>query len=1058
MKYIADLHIHSHYSRATAKSLIPENLSLWAQKKGIAIIGTGDFTHPGWLKELEEKLVPAEDGLFKLRPELQKAVNSQVPPACRRDTRFLLSGEISCIYKKDGKTRKVHHLILMPNMDAVCRFNGRLDRIGNITSDGRPILGLDSRDLLEICLDSCEKAFFIPAHIWTPWFSVFGSKSGFDTLEECFEDLTPYIHALETGLSSDPPMNRTLSALDDYLLVSNSDAHSPNKLGREANLLDTEMNYPALIQAMTDGEGFLGTIEFFPEEGKYHLDGHRKCHVRMEPVETQAHGGRCPKCGKPLTVGVLNRVFELADRDEPKLSKAFFNLVPLPEVLAQLLGCGPATKKVSRIYEKLIAALGPELPFLMDKPLTDIEPVGGVLLKEAIAHIRSGNVIRLGGYDGEYGRIKLFDDTEKAILSGQLTLFEQPTRKTSRPAVKRPARPKTDRGTKKEASPCRASWDDPILDPLNDAQRAAVLHPPGDLIIVAGPGTGKTLTLTHRIGYLVREGIAEPKQILALTFTRKAAGEMRQRLDALLPHDQIAPVTASTFHGFCLDVLRRFGDRTDFILCSETDVDYLARQCLEGHKGDVPAFLKALPKIKAAKVLGTGENDFDPALLAHYETFQNQLQALGMMDFDDLELETFGLFQGYPEITTRVAARFPWVFVDEYQDTNPVQAAILKKMLCAGLGTLCVIGDPDQAIYGFRGADVKNFLDFSHAFPDAHTIALEKNYRSAAPILRAAATVMEKEKPLIATASDGSPLRFASCRTEGEEAEMIVEQVERLMGGTTYFSMDSGRVASHETDHRLSLGDVAVLYRLNAQGDALEKALYRAGLPFIRSGETPLIHRYPVNIIYRCAQCLAHPENRFYADIYRSLIREAGVREMDIPAVAGMAGPLLFLIDEVIKAHDFDLSSDAAMAAVAGLQRLTGDFKGDLPAFLDFLSLERGIDHDGLMGDRLALMSLHAAKGLEWPVVFITGCENRLMPCVLFGDRDDDEERRLFYVGMTRAQKKLILSYVNKRTLKGRMLEMQPSPFLEAIPKDIFLPLERGEWRPRKKQEQLSLF
>jgi DNA helicase-2/ATP-dependent DNA helicase PcrA len=267
MKFIADLHVHSHFSRATSRALDPEHLSLWAQKKGITVIGTGDFTHPGWVSELQEKLVEAEEGLYRLRPDLQEVVDSQAPPSCHGPTRFLFSGEISCIYKKNGKTRKVHNLILMPDMSSVIKLNERLDRIGNITSDGRPILGLDSRDLMEITLETSDRAFFIPAHVWTPWFSVFGSKSGFDTLEECFEDLTDHIHALETGLSSDPPMNRLISALDNYILISNSDAHSPGKLGREANIFDTNLDYDDMIRAMTGGKGFLGTVEFYPEEG-----------------------------------------------------------------------------------------------------------------------------------------------------------------------------------------------------------------------------------------------------------------------------------------------------------------------------------------------------------------------------------------------------------------------------------------------------------------------------------------------------------------------------------------------------------------------------------------------------------------------------------------------------------------------------------------------------------------------------------------------------------------------------------------------------------------------
>ncbi|MBN1276407.1 MAG: DNA helicase UvrD [Deltaproteobacteria bacterium] len=423
MKFIADLHIHSHYSRATSRSLDPENLSVWAQKKGIKVIGTGDITHPGWIAELREKLVPEETGLFKLKPDLQNAVDSILPSSCLNPPRFLLSGEISCIYKKNGKTRKTHHLILMPDMDSALKFNERLGRIGNISSDGRPILGLDSRDLLEITLEVSDRAFFVPAHVWTPWFSVFGSKSGFDTLEECFEDLAGHIYALETGLSSDPPMNRHLSGLDRYLLISNSDAHSPNKLGREANIFDTVLEYDRIIQAMKDGQGFIGTIEFFPEEGKYHLDGHRKCQVRLQPKDTSEHKGICPVCGKPLTIGVLNRIFELSDREKPLLSKDFISLIPLPEVLSELLDCGPATKKVISLYEDLISGLGPELKILMDISLGDISAAAGPLFAEAIDRMRRKKVLCEEGYDGEYGNIRLFEKSERLMNKRQDASF-----------------------------------------------------------------------------------------------------------------------------------------------------------------------------------------------------------------------------------------------------------------------------------------------------------------------------------------------------------------------------------------------------------------------------------------------------------------------------------------------------------------------------------------------------------------------------------------------------------------------------------------------------------
>ena len=335
--YIADLHIHSKYSRATSKDCVPESLDLWARRKGIDLLGTGDFTHPAWRRELKEKLVPAEEGLYRLKDGLRL---SDPLSGGRRNPRFVISGEISSIYKKNGQVRKVHNVILLPGLEEAEALSKKLEAIGNIHSDGRPILGLDCRDLLEITLEVCREAIFIPAHIWTPHFSMFGAFSKFESVEECFEDLTPCIHAVETGLSSDPPMNWQLSALDRFQLISNSDAHSPSKLGREANLLETEMSYAGLYGAVQEGKGLKGTIEFFPEEGKYHFDGHRKCHVCLSPREAARCDGICPVCGKKLTLGVSHRISQMADRDEgfiPAGARPFESLAPLPEVIASCL-------------------------------------------------------------------------------------------------------------------------------------------------------------------------------------------------------------------------------------------------------------------------------------------------------------------------------------------------------------------------------------------------------------------------------------------------------------------------------------------------------------------------------------------------------------------------------------------------------------------------------------------------------------------------------------------------------------------------------------------------
>lgn len=428
MRFVADLHIHSKFSRATSRDCDLENLAWWAARKGIAVVGTGDFTHPSWFAELQDKLVPAEPGLYRLRPDLERSVSSRLPPSCRRVVRFMLSVEISTIYKRDERTRKVHHLLYMPDLDAVERCNKTLATIGNIGSDGRPILGLDSRHLLEITLESGDGSYLVPAHVWTPWFAVLGSQSGFDAVDNCYGDLADHVFAIETGLSSDPEMNRRVSLLDRYRLVSNSDAHSPPALGREATFFDTAIDYFAIRDALRTGEGYGGTVEFFPEEGKYHLDGHRKCGVRWSPTETKMRNGICDACAKPVTVGVLHRVEKLADRDRGMQfddHANHVNLVQLPEILGEIHRVGPKSKRVMRDAAQLTERLGPELEILCDVPLDDVRAFGSEVLVEAIARLRRGDVLRESGYDGEYGVIRMFAPGELESFSTHV-LFDEP--------------------------------------------------------------------------------------------------------------------------------------------------------------------------------------------------------------------------------------------------------------------------------------------------------------------------------------------------------------------------------------------------------------------------------------------------------------------------------------------------------------------------------------------------------------------------------------------------------------------------------------------------------
>lgn len=412
MRLIADLHIHSKYSRACSKDLTLPNIALWCKKKGIGLVGTGDFTHPAWFASMEKELILHENGFYTIRKS--EIINH------KSEIFFVPTAEISCIYSRGGKVRRVHTIIVAPTLAVVKKINTRLAEIGNIHSDGRPILGLDVEELAKIIFDASPECLVIPAHAWTPWFAVFGSQSGFDSLEECFGSMTKHIYAIETGLSSDPKMNWRLSQLDHITLISNSDAHSLPNLGREANVLDLpKPSYDTFVNAIRkkDRERFLYTIEFFPEEGKYHVDGHRVCGVRSTPAETKKHNGRCPKCKKPVTVGVLYRIDALADRKEgeqPATAIPYKSIIPLQEIIADAMDVGKQSKKVQALYEKIVARGKSEFELLLDVPYESLQDItADARIVEGIRRVREGKVKIQPGYDGEYGTIRIFTDAER---------------------------------------------------------------------------------------------------------------------------------------------------------------------------------------------------------------------------------------------------------------------------------------------------------------------------------------------------------------------------------------------------------------------------------------------------------------------------------------------------------------------------------------------------------------------------------------------------------------------------------------------------------------------
>lgn len=1144
MKFIADLHIHSRFSRATAKNLNFENLYLAARTKGITVVGTGDFTHPGWLSEIREQLEPAEPGLFRLKDDLAQACEKKLRIPGHRHVRFLLSSEISTIYKKAGATRKLHHLVFFSDIFHVERFNARLERIGNLKSDGRPILGLDSRILLEIVLETAPEGFLIPAHIWTPWFSLYGSKSGFDSIRECFDDLSGHIFAAETGLSSDPPMNWRVADLDRITLVSNSDAHSPANLGREANLFTTGLSYGEIKTALQTGnpEAFGGTLEFFPEEGKYHQDGHRKCGVNFHPRETLEIGGKCPVCGHPLTLGVLYRVEQLANRAEGEKSdraRPFYSMIPLAEILSEIYGCGAKSKKVEAAYRTVIESLGPELDILLDTPADTIASAGIPLLDEAISRMRQGRVHVNPGYDGEYGRITLFTPDERSELIGQKSLFVIPDVKpTKDPNPPESPFAKGDFKDEKRkirisgtATGDRQACDDPaeatkpenLLSGLNDAQLQAVLHPGGPLLIVAGPGTGKTRTLTCRIARLIKDSIANPGDILAVTFTNKAAREMAGRLEKMLGEASLLPRVA-TFHALCYDLLKEIEQTDDYGIIDDIDRRSLVSQAIDhvkqsGTKVGIPVDAAVDCIVAAKQKILSPSDDLSSvaggadaqALAAVYAIYQEQLALYHLYDYEDLIYRMVVHLESDEPLRRNLQDRYRYLFIDEYQDLNHAQYRLVR-LLKPARGDICVIGDPDQSIYGFRGADATFFQRFTADYPEAAVFRLDRNYRSARPILSAAGQIIEphsiddSRRPVYSQI-DGKPhIGVIVAETGQGEAVAIGKTIEQMIGGMGFDFHDFGK-HRHDKSGERSFSDFAVLYRTRAQGDIFADVFDKAGIPFQRANKESVLSLQGVcepvcalKILEGCGRfhdlgqltgAMAPGLNRKDQQVLTrlgshrrlsidSLASEIGCGRVEGLSKAGgreMGRVFRTLSDLAAKTNSLTVSDKLGIImeflgpmlpppgqkAEEGLKyllTLAANSGADAPLFLKNLALETDPDFLGdSRSEKVALLTLHAAKGLEFPVVFVAGCEDGLIPFHRQNrDSDPAEERRLFYVAVTRAADELYLCRARKRTYYGRNESYPPSPFLSEIDPQLLKFAEQGAFIPKPKQVQLTLF
>lgn len=1072
-KFRADLHIHSRFSRATSKKLTLRLLSAWAKVKGISVLGTGDFTHPQWRAEMYEQLVFEESsGLYALHQEVstEEAIPGLVMEA--KNPRFMLQGEISSIYKRGGQVRKVHNLVFMPDLETAEKFCQRLEQIGNLKSDGRPILGLDSRDLLEIVLETHEKAFLVPAHIWTPWFSVFGSKSGFNDIKDCFGDLTQHIFALETGLSSNQAMNRLCSSLDSFRLLSNSDAHSGENLGREINLFSGTISYDGILKAVKEPHipcdtMFEGTLEFYPEEGKYHGDGHRNCNVSLSPKETRECKGICPVCGQPLTIGVLYRVMELADRDAPLFpdERRAKPVVPLVEILSEIVGVGAKSRKVQDLYVSVLDRFGAELDIVTEVPLVEINAYNASL-GEAIQRMRQGNVHITSGFDGEYGVIRMFSDEERRDIlangfsskgkrSQHLLLLDSNTIPQSK-SQKKSMKKKVDTNeitfaetSEKSNGTVNLEKENISLDNtkygveventepsfleqentgihLNSDQEQASMAGPNPVLVLAGPGTGKTSTLIGRIAWLLREGIP-PRRILAVTFTRKAATEIDQRLTELLP-DSALP-QSDTLHALALDLWHKAHADVPVLLSEESAKLVFAEA---NPDEDAQTIKNAWRSINIAREKLSSTPEEYVTIAANYAAHKS---AWNLADYTDLlefwlERTASGLDKG----------KWDQILVDEIQDLSALQLALVCSLLPEGGEGFFGIGDPDQSIYGFRGATGRSLEVFKAYWPALEVISLTKNYRSFPEIIEVATSLQEGHSASggLEPMSKGKGfIHLFHAPTVEAETRWITDRVAYLLGSSSHTLLDSG---AGKTNNALpqgtyAPGDIAILVRTHALGHAIRKSLARIGLP-VSEPQTDAFWEDP-----RVALVL-----RSVGRMYGISLAYGGNDQasLDCPDKILAKGPLglaaYFSTIPPFEEHFWQTKSFKTLVKAY-------DSTGGWAELITWINLQNELELVKGKAQKIQILSIHAAKGLEFPVVFLPCMEDGILPFagqdLLTGHLeknqgfDLEEERRLLYVGVTRAKEALFLTYAGKRMLFGKELRLKPSRFLEALPKEI---------------------
>jgi superfamily I DNA/RNA helicase len=879
-------------------------------------------------------------------------------------------------------------------------------------------------------------------------------------------------------------MNRLIPALDRFALISNSDCHSPGKLGREANIFNTGFSFFALREALKNPltDAFAATIEFYPEEGKYHADGHRNCRVCLEPAETRKIGAICPVCGRPLTVGVLHRVMELAERTEPYYppgSPAVHSLIPLPEVLGEILGAGPATKGVMALYAKVIARFGSEFNLLLDTPVEEINRMSPVL-GEAVARLRTGKVIRTPGYDGEFGVIRVFAEGERQQLAGQISLFAgkkpAPVKKLNRSPL--PPEKKLLPPTEIPKTPRKP----------NPEQMAAITSKGESILVAAGPGTGKTFTLVARIEHLLKAEHAKPEEMVAITFTNRAAREMQERLNREIGEEASQALFVGTFHGYCLALLRK--ESPDLVVIGEEERDLYLRKAF-------PAMPRAehhiLKKQLAGYVdqLNRGTLPAGIPLPELLERYQASFLPNKAIDLDLVIPWCVERLRRDPAFADKFTGRVAHLFVDEFQDLNHPQYQLV--LLLGAKARVFAIGDPNQAIYGFRGSDLTLFQRFRER-PGVTTLALTRNYRSAPAIIDGAAALIRRNRQsgdtqLVAENTSPTLIEWHQAENARAEAEFIVHRIEEGVGGTSSLSRHAGQ-SSGQTR---SFADFAILYRLSQMAEPIAEALHRKGIPFQLVGATPFYLKPALKAV--CHFLLASAPDAGLSEHLQLLANLPGVGEATIsllekelplrcpdfyravlalPLPAGTATRirkmgktlenfrqaaeqgLALPLAEAMPGLGIDPQGDEAKR----LLQLANAFGHDLQAFCEHLRQNALATAYDARAEAVALMTMHAAKGLEFPVVFLAGLEEEILPCTIANLHSDvEEERRLLYVAMTRAKESLVLSAAASRTVFNRTAAHRVSRFFAEVPTSLLSTAEQPLAKRRTGSgRQLQLF